>query len=208
MVLILLKALWSICIQTTVFIVANRSLSLDAVTVFSYTLYFMYNSSALVASMAYKVLEVWIIYELISRIIVLFKKAPFSTPLLDNLASTSPGPAEYNRESTDESLICFVWSINPFPIKGKDYACHMSCTHLIFKCSTGPALSRCYSAARENTPVGGPRISLAGGRARGGGRRYPARDKTKAERSRNILHWDNDHFTLNGPLKKGCQRVN
>ena len=39
-------------------IVANRSLSLDAVTVFSYTLYFMYNSSALVASMAYKVLEV------------------------------------------------------------------------------------------------------------------------------------------------------
>ena len=166
MVLIILKALWSICIQTTVFIVANRSLSLDAVTVFSYTLYFMYNSSALVASMAYKVLEVWIIYELISRIIVLFKKAPFSTPLLDNLASTSPGPAEYNRESTDESLICFVWSINPFPIKGKDYACHMSCTHLIFKCSTGPALSRCYSAARENTPVGGPRISLAGGRAR------------------------------------------
>ena len=166
MVLIILKALWSICIQTTVFIVANRSLSLDAVTVFSYTLYFMYNSSALVASMAYKVLEVWIIYELISRIIVLFKKAPFSTPLLDNLASTSPGPAEYNRESTDESLICFVWSINPFTIKGKDYACHMSCTHLIFKCSTGPALSRCYSAARENTPWVAPGLAwLVGARA-------------------------------------------
>ena len=41
--------------QTTVFIVANRSLSLDAVTVFSYTLYFMYNSSVPVASTAYKV---------------------------------------------------------------------------------------------------------------------------------------------------------
>ena len=42
-------------IQTTVFTVANRSLSLDTVTVFSYTLYFMYNSSVPVASTAYKV---------------------------------------------------------------------------------------------------------------------------------------------------------
>ena len=185
--------------QTTVFTVANRSLSLDAVTVFSYTLYFMYNSSALVASMAYKVLEVWIIYELISRIIVLLKKAPFSTPLLDNLASISPGPAEHNRESGDVSLITFGRSINPFPIKEKGYICYIVLYPLDLEISHRACSLPMLLGSAWKHPVGGPRISQAGGRAVVARRRYPARDKTKAERSRNILHWDNDHFTLNGP---------
>ena len=97
-------------IQTTVFTVANRSLSLDTVTVFSYTLYFMYNSSVPVASTAYKVYVGMNNLRANFESHRAFKKSPilFSTSLLDNLASISPGPAEHSRESGDVFLITFI----------------------------------------------------------------------------------------------------